>query len=75
MCPQLFKGIATIEPLKGGHRFTTVPLALVRPVVFDEIRHEKVDHLLSCQRERLAEIQAIQLELIAEVAALKSTRD
>ncbi|BBO75596.1 hypothetical protein DSCW_30130 [Desulfosarcina widdelii] len=42
-----------------------------------EIRHlnEKVDHLLSRQWERLAEIQAIQLELIAEVAALKHSRD
>ncbi|WP_372683182.1 DUF1003 domain-containing protein [Desulfosarcina sp.] len=42
-----------------------------------EIRHlhEKVDHLLSRQWERLAEIQQIQIELLAEVAALKKVRD
>jgi uncharacterized membrane protein len=42
-----------------------------------EIRHlhEKVDHLLSRQWERLAEIQQIQIELLAEVAALKKIRD
>ena len=42
-----------------------------------EIRHlhEKVDHLLSRQWERLAEIQQIQIELLAEVAALKKNRD
>jgi uncharacterized membrane protein len=34
-----------------------------------EIRHlhEKVDHLLSHQWERLAEIQEIQLELLSEI--------
>jgi len=42
-----------------------------------EIRHlhEKVDHLLSRQWERLAEIQQIQIELLAEVAALKKVRE
>ncbi|MEE4113234.1 MAG: DUF1003 domain-containing protein [Desulfobacteraceae bacterium] len=42
-----------------------------------EIRHlhEKVDHLLSRQWERLAEIQEIQIELLAEVAALKKVHD
>ena len=42
-----------------------------------EIRHlhEKVDHLLSRQWERLAEIQQIQIELLAEVGALKKGRD
>ncbi len=42
-----------------------------------EIRHlhEKVDHLLSRQWERLAEIQQIQIELLAEVAALKKVGD
>jgi uncharacterized membrane protein len=42
-----------------------------------EIRHlhEKVDHLLSRQWERLAEIQEIQIELLAEVADLKKVRD
>ncbi len=42
-----------------------------------EIRHlhEKVDHLLSRQWERLAEIQQIQIELLSEVAALKKVRD
>lgn len=41
-----------------------------------EIRHlhEKVDHLLSRQWERLAEIQQIQIELLSEVAALKKVR-
>ena len=35
-----------------------------------EIRHlhEKVDHLLSHQWERLAQIQEIQLELLAEIS-------
>ena len=38
-----------------------------------EIRqlHQKVDHLLSRQWERLVEIQKIQLELIGEVRATK----
>ena len=42
-----------------------------------EIRHlhEKVDHLLSRQWERLAEIQQIQIELLAEVGALKKNRE
>ena len=42
-----------------------------------EIRHlhEKVDHLLSRQWERLAEIQQIQIELLAEVGALKKNCD
>jgi len=42
-----------------------------------EIRHlhEKVDHLLSRQWERLAEIQQIQIELLSEVAELRKTRD
>jgi len=42
-----------------------------------EIRHlhEKVDHLLSRQWERLAEIQEIQIELLAEVAALRKGHD
>lgn len=42
-----------------------------------EIRHlhEKIDHLLSRQWERLAEIQEIQIELLSEVAALKKIRD
>ena len=42
-----------------------------------EIRHlhEKVDHLLSRQWERLAEIQQIQIELLSEVAALKKVHD
>ena len=42
-----------------------------------EIRHlhEKVDHLLSRQWERLFEIQQIQIELLSEVAALKKNRD
>jgi uncharacterized membrane protein len=42
-----------------------------------EIRHlhEKVDHLLSRQWERLAEIQQIQIELLSEVAALKKVRE
>jgi uncharacterized membrane protein len=40
-----------------------------------EIRHlhEKVDHLLSRQWERLAEIQQIQIELMAEVVASKQS--
>jgi len=42
-----------------------------------EIRHlhEKVDHLLSRQWERLAEIQEIQIELLTEVASLARNRD
>lgn len=42
-----------------------------------EIRHlhEKIDHLLSRQWERLAEIQEIQIELLSEVAALKKIRN
>jgi len=42
-----------------------------------EIRHlhEKVDHLLSQQWERLAAIQEIQIELLAEVAALRKGQD
>jgi uncharacterized membrane protein len=42
-----------------------------------EIRHlhDKVDHLLSRQWERLAEIQQIQIERLAEVGALKKNRD
>jgi hypothetical protein len=30
--------------------------------------HEKLDHLLSHQWERLAQIQEIQLELLAEIS-------
>lgn len=39
-----------------------------------EIRqlHEKIDHLLSRQWERLVEIQQVQLELMGELAAFKS---
>ena len=42
-----------------------------------EIRHlhEKIDHLLFRQWERLAEMQQIEIELMAEVAALKKGRD
>jgi len=41
-----------------------------------EIRHlhEKIDHLLSRQWERLAEIQQIQIELMAEVVASKQSQ-
>jgi uncharacterized membrane protein len=37
--------------------------------------HEKIDHFLSHQWERLAEIQQIEIELMAEVAALKKVHD
>jgi uncharacterized membrane protein len=38
-----------------------------------EIRHlhEKIDHLLSRQWERLVEIQQVQLELMGELAAVR----
>ena len=41
-----------------------------------EIRHlhEKIDHLLSRQWERLVEIQQIQLELMSESPAFKDRR-
>ncbi len=42
-----------------------------------EIRHlnEKIDHILSRQWERLAEIQQIQLDLMAELANIRSGSD
>ena len=42
-----------------------------------EIRHlhEKIDHLLSRQWERLVEIQQIQIELMTELLALKEERE
>jgi uncharacterized membrane protein len=41
-----------------------------------EIRHlhEKIDHLLSRQWERLVEIQQIQIELMAEMARTRGRR-
>ena len=34
-------------------------------------RHEKVDHLLIHQRDRLVEIQNVQLEILSELAGRK----
>jgi uncharacterized membrane protein len=41
-----------------------------------EIRHlhEKLDHLLSHQWERLIEVQQVQLELLEELAAARAGR-
>lgn len=38
-----------------------------------EIRqlHEKIDHLLSHQRERLVEIQQIQIDLMSEISRIR----
>ena len=55
----------------GSDRLSSLhPGILVRPPVAElEIRHlhQKIDHLLSHQWERLVEIQEIQMELISEV--------
>ncbi|UCG05864.1 MAG: DUF1003 domain-containing protein, partial [Desulfobacterales bacterium] len=41
-----------------------------------EIRHlhEKIDHLMSHQWERLVEIQQIQIELMSEITRIKGRR-
>ena len=33
--------------------------------------HEKIDHLLSHQRERLVEIQQIQIDLMSEISRIR----
>ena len=33
--------------------------------------HEKIDHLLSHQRERLVEVQQIQIDLMSEISRIR----
>ena len=47
-----------------------VPAEVIRPRLARLIRHEKLDHLLRKQSQRLFEIQQIQLDLMRDLAGV-----
>ena len=57
-------------------RPAVIPAEVVRPKAEIEIAslHDKVDHLLHAQWERMVELQQMQMELLTEIAGRSRAR-